>query len=85
MTLEELLEFCDRELWGVKSQNDNFINLTYERSYADFIYDEATIWPKEEIIDVLYNEITWGDTEIQSRRFTYEEFIVWHDSTYNEF
>jgi hypothetical protein len=85
MTLEELLDFCDREFWEVKSQRDNFIDLSYERSYADFIYDEATVWPKEEIVDVMYNEITWGNTEIQTYRFTYEEFVKWHNSTYNNF
>lgn len=61
----------------MKNSKENWSDWEYERSYADFIYDELTIWDNDKKVTVMYNDIGCGYTNYISYNFTYEEFINW--------
>lgn len=80
METNEFIEFLEKELWSRKWRNnkvENDVDWEYERSYADFIYDELTIWKDEKRVSVSYNDIGWGYTNYESYNFTYDEFKNW--------
>lgn len=71
--------WCSR--WVANPKTDKFYEeFQYERSYADFIYDELTIWKDTKTVSVFYNDIGWGYSDIISYSFTYEEFKQWWES-----
>ena len=89
MEIKEFMEFIDTTLWEVQLLNKTleehiakgFFDITYEISYADCVYDNATIWVKEKRVSLSHQEIEWGYTDHQSFDFTFEEFIECHNLT----
>ena len=82
MKTEDFIEYLKGESWSKKwieneGRDKDYEDFEYERSYADFIYDDLTVWKNEERVSVLYNEICWGYTNYNNYDFTYEEFINW--------
>lgn len=86
METKDLIKYLESTCWNrkwVSSENDKFSeDWEYERSYADFIYDELTVWKEEKRITVMYNDINWGYTNYENYNFTYEEFIEWDKEKY---
>jgi hypothetical protein len=79
MKIEDLINYIYSEGWDCKTSNTelSYIDFEYERSYADCVYDTLTIWKDEEIVNVSYNDIGWGYTNVDNYVFTYEEFVEW--------
>lgn len=81
METNEFINYLYSEGWDKKwisNKSDSYSeDFEYMRSYADFIYDELTIWKEENIVSVMYNDIGWGYTNYETYNFTYDEFINW--------
>ena len=77
METKEFIEWLSTTCWSCRSKRENWSDWDYERSYADCIYDNLTIWENEKTISVSYNDIGWGYTNIENYDFSYEEFIAW--------
>jgi hypothetical protein len=83
METNEFIEYLEKNLWNkrwVEKESDkDYEDFEYERSYADFIYDELTIWKNEKRVSVCYTDIGWGYTNYENYDFTYEEFVNWFE------
>ncbi len=81
MESNEFIDFISNEGWSKKwvenERDSKYEDFEYMRSYADFIYDELTIWKDEKKVSVSYNDIGWGYSNIECYDFTYEEFKNW--------
>jgi hypothetical protein len=88
MNSEDFILYLKNEGWGKRSIDNkeidkNWEDFEYERSYADFIYDNLTIWKKESRVSVLYHIIEWGYTTVENHDFTFEEFVEWWENIKN--
>ena len=85
MSYENFVEYLSTKSvwvrkWATSIEDSIWEDWEYERSYADCIYDELTIWSESGKVSVLYHDIGWGYTNCESYEFTYEEFISWWES-----
>lgn len=82
MNYEKFIEYVISKGWCKKwlTENSTIEDWEYERIYADFIYDEMTVWKESNRVSVVYNDVGWGYTNYETYEFTYEEFIDWWKS-----